>query len=122
MPARRHYELRVWRDGIALTKTVYALSSKLPRDEQFGLISQMRRAAVSVPANIAEGAARGSRKEFAHFLTIARGSLSELDTLLIICGELGYLTEPELEPASKTLHLLMGALGTLIKTQRESAA
>lgn len=58
MTARKHYELRVWQDGIALVKAVYALTAKLPREELFGLTSQMRRAAVSVPANIAEGAAR----------------------------------------------------------------
>jgi len=82
MTARRHYDLRVWQDGIALVKTIYALTAKLPREELFGLTSQMRRAAVSVPANIAEGAARSTQKEFIHFLSIARGSLSELDTLL----------------------------------------
>lgn len=120
MPMRKHYELRVWQDGIALVKAVYQLSSRLPNEERFGLISQMRRASVSVPANIAEGAARSSKKEFAHFLIIARGSLSELDTLLILCIELAYLSKPEAETAQKQVHLLLGALGMLIKTQRDA--
>lgn len=122
MPGRKHYELRAWQDGIALAKAVYLLSSRLPRDEQFGLISQLRRAAVSVSANIAEGAARGSKKEFTRFLAIARGSLSELDTLLILAVELGLLSKDESGPAQKQVHLLLGALGTLIKSQREVVA
>lgn len=115
---RRHYQLRVWQDAIALVKAIYGLSHQLPKEELFGLSSQLRRAAVSVAANIAEGAARSSSKEFAHFLTIARGSLSELDTLLIICIEIGYFEAATLEPFQKQVHALLGGIGSLIKAQR----
>ncbi len=118
MTARRHYDLRVWQDGIALVKTIYALTAKLPREEQFGLTSQMRRAAVSVPANIAEGAARSTQKEFTHFLTIARGSLAELDTLLILCIEIAYFDRALIEPIQKQVHSNLGGIGSLIKIQR----
>lgn len=122
MAFRKHYDLRVWQEGIAFVKVVYALCLHLPKDELYGLTSQLRRAAVSVPVNIAEGAARNGRKEFSHYLIIARGSLSEVDTLLIICNELGYLTREQTEPVLKQLHLLLGALGALIKQQREITA
>ena len=62
---RTHHDLEVWRDGIALVKQVYAITARFPADEKFGLVAQLRRAAVSVPSNIAEGAARSSRKDFA---------------------------------------------------------
>lgn len=112
---RKHHDLRVWQDGIALVKLVYALTKTFPREELFGLTSQMRRAAVSIPANIAEGAARSTRKEFAYFLVIARGSLSELETLVLIATELGYLKNDELAQA---VVRLFGPLGALIKIER----
>jgi four helix bundle protein len=87
-----HRDLLVWQESISLVKEIYAVTRSLPDDEKFGLTSQMRRAAVSVPSNIAEGAARGSQREFAQFLVIARGSLSELETQLIIAKELNYFT------------------------------
>lgn len=86
-----HYELQIWQEARLLVRDVYAMTSKLPADERFGLMAQMRRAAVSVPSNIAEGAARGSKAEFIRFLLIARGSLLELDTQLFVCEDLGFL-------------------------------
>jgi len=80
---------------MALVTAIYSATSRFPRDEQFGLTSQLRRAAVSVPANIAEGAARNDSKEFLHFLGIASGSLSELDTLVELAHILGYLDQRE---------------------------
>lgn len=74
-----------------LVVSVYTLTSRFPQNEQYGLVSQLRRAAVSVPANIAEGAARNGSKEFLHFLSIASGSLSELDTLTELAGKLGFV-------------------------------
>lgn len=90
---RKHHDLLAWQEAIKLVKAIYGLTRAFPRDEQFALTSQMRRAAVSIPSNIAEGAARGTRKEFAHFLTLARGSLSELDTQVTISRELGYAAD-----------------------------
>jgi len=117
---RKHHELRVWQDGIALVKLVYQATANFPADERFNLVSQMRRSAVSVPANIAEGAARLSAREFAHFLTISRGSLSELETLVIIASELGYLADAS---ALRTaIDRLFGALGSLIKIERRERA
>jgi four helix bundle protein len=77
---KSHKRLEVWQKSIQLTKVVYEVTSKLPADEKFGLVSQMRRAAVSIPSNIAEGSARQTNKDALHFFAIARGSLSELDT------------------------------------------
>ncbi len=79
-----HKDLVVWELGVDIVVDVYQQTKQLPKDELFGLVSQMRRAAVSVPANIAEGAARGSTAEFARFVLIARGSLAELETHLHI--------------------------------------
>ena len=77
-----HYELEAWKDSMRLVRHIYALTRDFPAEERFGLTSQMRRASVSVPANIAEGAARGNRIEFSRFLLIARASLIELEPLL----------------------------------------
>lgn len=88
---KTHKQLDVWMQAMALVKMVYAVTSTFPREEMFGLTSQMRRAAVSIPSNIAEGAGRCGSKEFAHFLDIARGSLAELDTQLEIAQMLNYL-------------------------------
>ncbi|MBI5752547.1 MAG: four helix bundle protein [Hydrogenophilales bacterium] len=103
-----HTRLEVWRSAMLLVKTVYEVTGNFPRHEQFGLVSQMRRAAVSIPSNIAEGSARTSRKEMAQFLSIAKGSLSELDTQIRIAEMLGYLLAPTelqalLERTSKLL-------------------
>jgi four helix bundle protein len=78
-----------------LVVCVYTLTAKFPQNEQYGLVSQLRRAAVSVPANVAEGAARNGSKEFLHFLGIASGSLSELDTLIDLARRLGYAEDTE---------------------------
>jgi four helix bundle protein len=89
--ARPHYNLAAWKLAMALVKNVYQATRAFPQDEIYGLTAQMRRAAVSVPSNLAEGAARTGRKEFAQFLSVAKGSLSELETQLLISAELGYL-------------------------------
>jgi four helix bundle protein len=81
-------KLHVWQKGIIVAKEIYALTKLLPNDEIYGLTSQMRRAAVSIPSNIAEGAERRSKKEFHHFVMIARGSAAELNTQLILVREL----------------------------------
>ena len=90
---RPHEKLDVWRNSIDLVVDLYKATDAFPRDERFGLTSQLRRAAVSIPANIAEGAARRSNKEFAHFLSNSQGSTSEVETELLIAFRLGYLSE-----------------------------
>jgi len=86
---RPHEKLDVWKKAIEFVVAVYRATDD-PKDERFGLISQLRRAAVSIPANIAEGAGRKSYKEFAHFLSTSQGSASEVDTELLIANRLGY--------------------------------
>jgi four helix bundle protein len=97
MAKRAHKKLDAWLKVIELTVETYRQTEKLPGDEKFGLISQMRRSAVSVASNIAEGAARDTKKDFIRFLHNAKGSLSELDTQVVICNRLGYLTGDECE-------------------------
>ena len=117
---RPHHDLRVWQDAMALVTRVYEATADFPSDERFGLTAQLRRAAVSVPSNVAEGAARGSRKEFIHFLTIARGSLSELDTQLRIALNLEF--SDALDPLLVDTERLQASLGALIKSQRDQTA
>jgi four helix bundle protein len=90
--AQSYRDLLVWQKGIALAKTTYKLTAGFPSEEKFGLISQMRRAAVSVPSNIAEGQARHTTGEFVLFISHAEGSLAELDTQLTLATELNFLT------------------------------
>ncbi len=84
-------KLEIWRDSIDLLKDVYALADKLPKSEEYNLKSQLKRAMVSVPLNIAEGKCRASSKDFSHFLNIAAASMDEVDVVLTICEELGFL-------------------------------
>src|SRR5262245_33076304 len=88
---RRHTKLDVWQDAMRLVVQVYDATRQFPADERYGLTNQMRRAAISIPSNIAEGAARETDNEFLRFLFIARGSLAELETQLMIAAKLGYL-------------------------------
>lgn len=90
---RPHQKLEAWGKSVDLVVEVYKATDGFPKEEKFGLISQIRRAAVSVPANIAEGAGRSTAKEFAYFISNAQGSASELETELIIAHRLGYLSE-----------------------------
>jgi four helix bundle protein len=83
-------KLNIWIDAMALAKEVYLITSKFPKDEKFGLVSQINRCSVSVPSNIAEGSSRSSKKEFSHFIKIALGSLFELETQLILSNEVGF--------------------------------
>jgi four helix bundle protein len=90
---RPHEKLQTWIESVDLVLNIYKVTERFPKEEKFGMTSQIRRAAVSIPANIAEGAARYSSKEFAHFVSIAQGSASEVETELIIAYRLGYLSE-----------------------------
>lgn len=86
-----HEDLNVWKESMELAKNIYLVTKNFPRDEIYGITSQMRRAAVSIPSNIAEGSARQSDKELIQFLYIALGSLAELQTQLILSKDIGYL-------------------------------
>ena len=92
---RPHEKLDVWNRAVEFVTAVYRMSDKFPREEKFGLTSQIRRAAVSIPANIAEGAGRESPREFVHFLSNAQGSASELATELLIAHRLEFLSAKE---------------------------
>lgn len=85
--------LHIWQEGIKLARRIYEVTSTFPANEKFGIVSQMTRAAVSIPSNIAEGAGRNSKKEFANFLSIAVGSIFELHTQIVICEQIGYIDE-----------------------------
>jgi len=88
---RPHQNLDAWQQGMRLVKMPYVATQAFPGEERYGLTAQMRRAAVSIPSNLAEGAARTTKKEFAQFISISKGSLSELETQILISSELGYL-------------------------------
>ena len=117
--------LEVWQLGIALAKEVYAVTSKYPKEELFGLTNQTRRAAVSVPSNIAEGKGRGTAKDFINFLNIARGSLYELKTQIRLGKEFGYIENnmhDELSAKIDTLiYKLKGLILSVRNGNRESA-
>jgi four helix bundle protein len=93
---KSYQELDVWQKGVSLSIEVYKVTEEFPRSEKFGLTAQTRRAAVSIPANIAEGWGRGSTREYVQFLLVARGSIFELETHLIIGQKLGFLEESRL--------------------------
>ncbi len=106
-------DLRVWQKAIDLTIEIYSALSSFPQDEKYGLVSQMKRAAVSIPSNIAEGAGRNSNKEFKHFLSISLGSLFEIETQLIIASRLQLInteTTQELSPKISDLQRMVFAL------------
>lgn len=105
-----HKDLEAWKKSIELVKDVYSITKDFPSNEQFGLVSQMRRAAVSIPSNLAEGAARFSDKESIRFLEISLGSLAELETQIIIAKELNFIKENQvlLEKIKTVSALLIG--------------
>ncbi len=91
-------DLKIWQKSIELTKAVYLLVSDMPSNEKFGLTSQIKRSAISIPSNIAEGAGRNSQKEFKHFLSIANGSVCELQTQLLLIIELNLINKDKVQP------------------------
>jgi four helix bundle protein len=90
---KTHKNLDVWNESVEFVIDIYNVTKTFPETEQFGLVSQLNRAAVSIPSNIAEGAGRLSKKEFIQFLSIALGSIAEVDTQLLICNKLGYIDD-----------------------------
>jgi len=109
-------DLFVWQKSISLCENVYLTTKTFPSSEIYGLISQIRRCSVSIPSNIAEGNARGSRLEYKKFLRIAIGSSAELETQLIIAKKIGYLKESEYEKLTTQLDEIKRMLVSLIKS------
>ncbi|MEZ4600304.1 MAG: four helix bundle protein [Syntrophotaleaceae bacterium] len=114
---RKHHDLLVWQEGMALVREIYCATADFPAHENYGLTSQMRRAAVSVPSNIAEGAGRISTTEFLLFLSIARGSLCELETQVLLASDLKYFQNSSslLDRMERVFSLLGGLMKSLEK-------
>lgn len=112
-------ELTVWKRGVKLASRIYKLTSDFPKSEMYGLTSQIRRSAVSISSNIAEGAGRGSDKDFAKFLRISFGSACELETQLIIANDLEYLNSNDFRTTLKELDEIQKMIYTLEKNKRE---
>jgi four helix bundle protein len=113
---KTHKELNVWKDSIELVVEIYEITKHFPREEMYGLTSQIRRAAVSVPANISEGAARNYTREFIRFLRISQASLSEVETLMIISLRLNYLDENLFKTIQGRIFKVNAQLSGLIKS------
>ena len=111
-----HKKLNVWKESIELARDVYTLTSRFPSEERFGLTSQMRRAVTSIPCNVAEGAARRSKKEFKNFVGIAQGSLSELDTQFELAVSLNYLRRNDLDGLEERMLKIDKMLSGLIRS------
>ena len=112
---RTHKDLEVWKNAINFVTLVYEVTSTFPGTEIYGLTNQLRRAAVSIPSNIAEGAARSTNKDNIHFLYISLGSISEVDTQFIISFNLGFISDEKLKEISDKLTLIKIELLGLIK-------
>lgn len=116
-----HKDLKIWNQARELVLTIYRLTERYPKSETFILVTQMRRAAISIPSNIAEGAARLSTKEYIRFLLIASGSLAELDTQLILSIDLTFveITEKEIQDLMSKMLILRKLLYATIRSLRE---
>lgn len=108
--------LIVWQKSISLVKQIYQLTANFPSEEKFGLVSQMRRAVVSIPSNIAEGQARRTTGDYVRFVSTSEGSLAELETQLIISAELGFCSEDE----TKIIFSLMTEIRKMLNALRRS--
>ena len=119
MRVRNYRDLVVWERAVDLVAEVYRLSAGFPREEQFGLTSQMRRASVSVTANIAEGSGRATSRDFLNFLSYSRGSLKETESMVFVAQRLGFVSTPEctqaLSLADETSRMLIGLRSSIAK-------
>ena len=115
-----HYkDLTVWQKAMDLTTEIYRLTQKLPKEELYGLTNQLRRAAVSIPSNIAEGNGRASTGDYVRFLIMARGSNAEVETQLLLCVRLDYLTQSDIEETLSLNDEIGKMLTTMIKKLRD---
>ena len=121
MQARSFRGLLVWRQSMNLAKECYFLTKKLPKEELYGLSRQMRRAAISVPANIAEGSGRGTKRDFTNFLRIAQGSLRELETYLELTVEIELLSRENTESLQTEIDSIARLLNRLIQSLQSPA-
>ncbi len=112
---RNFRKLEIWNDARFLVKEIYLLTNTFPSSEKFGLISQINRAAISIPANIAEGCAKDSQKDFARFLQISLGSAFEIESHLILGNDIGFITDKELSTKIEKFQLLQKRIYALIK-------
>ena len=121
--AKRYSDLVAWQRAMDLVELIYQVSGEFPKSEVYGLTSQLRRAAVSVPSNIAEGYGRSGRREFAHALSIALGSLAEVETQILIAERLGYLAADSratlMESSTQTGRVIVGLMNSM---ERHAAA
>jgi four helix bundle protein len=116
MAITTHKDLDVWKKSMELATRVYAVTAQFPKEELYGLTSQIRRCAISIPSNIAEGAARQSRKEFIQFLHIASGSIAELETQLLLASKMGFAARIDaLTQLEEVRRMLLGLLRSLKK-------
>ncbi len=122
MTGKPHKRLESWRQSMDLVVMIYQVTARFPAEERFGLVSQLRRAALSVPSNVAEGAARGSSRFFTSTLQIARASLSELDTQIIIAHRLGYLSDREVNGLTACVEEIERIVNGLISSVRRRLA
>ena len=113
--AHNFRELEVWKRSMSLAKKIYIATREYPSEEKFGLSSQIQRAVISIASNIAEGAGRGSDKDFAHFLNIALGSAFEVETQILLANDLGYISQDVLENILQEIHVIQPQLNALIK-------
>jgi len=120
MAELRFRDLEVWRVSMDLVVKVYEITREFPKSEQFGLASQLQRSAVSIPSNIAEGSGRGTRKDFAHFLDQARGSLFEVITQLEISRSLNFGDSDKLDAIQMEYEILGMRINALIRTMKDS--
>ncbi len=109
-------QLKIWKEGILLVKSIYLVTKDFPSEEKFSLTSQIRRAAVSIPSNIAEGASRSSNKAFRHFLEISLGSLFELETQIIISNDLKFLNDDSFKTIENRIIELQKMISGFSKT------
>ena len=119
MEVQNYRDLQVWQKSMGLAFDIYKLIKFLPREELYALSDQMRRAVVSIPSNIAEGHQRGYCKEYIHFLYMAKGSLGELETQLLLCEGLGYLRKEQIYPVLSECDEVGRMLTGLIQSLQE---